>query len=375
MPFEGLMWPGSLARKSAAFVLVLTFSGCDPRLCVDLDALGQQTLGADRQAIVGGTVDDQNRSTVALVVTLANGSTGVCSGSVIAVRGDVGWVLTAAHCLSGTVEHVFEATDWRDCWEGALGCGDSYTPLSSHVHPAYDAEAIEHDFGLVQIQGTHSGTAFTPVAGSADGLEAGDFVELSGFGRTYAGIEEPDAFQTERHRVTVSLASVTVDWLRIDATTGKTACFGDSGGPAFAHVGGARVVVGVASNADATCEHVANYGRVASVYETFIAPQIERGRRTPCDECGGGDAAGGAGGAALGGGSSAEGGGFAEEGGGGAAAGGGESSADPGEDVPTCVPLSLECGVTQPSHARRTSAASLLLLALASWARRRSARR
>jgi hypothetical protein len=94
-----------------------------------------------------------------------------------------------------------------------------------------------------------------------------------------------------RHKVSVNLDAKTAKWLRVDASTGETACFGDSGGPAFAHVGGKLVVAGVASNADAECAVLANYARVALAYDSFIAPLIDADEpeETPPPE-GGGDA-------------------------------------------------------------------------------------
>ena len=75
-------------------------------------------------SIVGGTVDPENRSTVALLLTDADGAHGVCSGTVIARHASTGYVLTAAHCVTGTVDKVIDAVDWRDCTAAgdAAGC-------------------------------------------------------------------------------------------------------------------------------------------------------------------------------------------------------------------------------------------------------------
>ncbi len=340
----------------AALIFAVT-PACELEIC-PTDAGGEGAgVAATQDGIIGGAVDDQNRSTVALLFTREDGATGLCSGTVVATAGSLGYVLTAAHCVQGEMTHVYEATDWRDCAVEPPGaaCGAAYQPISWHAHPAYDPQTFSADVAMVVFEGATPATAVTPMVEGADDVAVGDLVTLSGYGRTYSGPHVPDAFQTLRNRVDVNVASELPTHLRFDGTTGKTACFGDSGGPAYADVGGARRVVGVASTGDAMCEKVATYARVSAYYEDFLAPLLPP---PGCRDCGGGGAPSGEGGA---GGSTSEGGGGSADGGAGAggtsAEGGasGEGSAPPGDDTeptaPTldrCIPLELRCSV---SHA------------------------
>ncbi len=357
-------------------------AGCNFELCLDAPVAAESD-GSASQPIVGGELDAEHHAVVALTLTRADGRHAVCSGTVIAKRDGVGYVLTAAHCVQGTVDHVYVATDWRDCSPAGdpTKCEASYQPIAWEAHPGYDpSHGYVNDFAIVTFAGATDGTAVTPASSDDDGLVAGSSVTLSGFGRTYAGVDDPSVFQTARHAVDVSVAEVTHEFLRFDAATGRTACFGDSGGPALGGATASRAVVGVASTADETCEHVATYGRVGSVYASFIAPIIspEEGGGGQGGGSGEGGAAGGGsvGGAAAGGGST----------GGGDAAGGADSSGGSGgggavgndDDDATvgarCAQAHLSCAASSESSG--TGDFAWLLVAVGAMAgMRRRARR
>jgi len=359
----------------------LALAGCDPALCLDPDAVAQ-ALGSAGQPIVGGSVDSTSRSTVALLLSYEDGGRGLCSGSLIARQGSRAYVLTAAHCVQDAVEHVYEAVDWRDCEAGgdASKCFASFTPVSWQAHPGYNDQTLENDFAIVVVEGASESTSVTPAATSDASIAVGQVLQLSGYGRTYAGPDDDDAaFNSVRHKVSVELDVKTSNWLSVDATTGMTACFGDSGGPAFAHVDGALVVAGVASNADANCAQVANYARVALVYEGFIAPLIDGD--DPPSEGGSGQGGSGQGGSGQGGdpassssSSGAGGSAPAVPPDGGAASGGADAasddggSADGGDAEEVCIPLSLKCeaavGPTPGSFAAMFGAMALIVASL-----------
>jgi len=263
---------------SIAILALWSLPGCQLELCADPNALISSPTGTSKQPIIGGTVDRTNRSTVALLVTPAAGQDAICSGTVIARNGDKGYVLTAAHCVTGVVHHIFEATDWRDCVPGGnpAGCAASYAATAWMPHPAYDPTTLANDFGIVEFSGATDETVVTPAVSGPDGLSVTETLSLSGYGRTYAGPDNPSLFQSLRHDVNAQLASLAETRFTFDATTGKTACFGDSGSPAYSTTAsGVRQVVGVASAADQYCEKVSIYGRVSNVYSSFIVPVIE----------------------------------------------------------------------------------------------------
>ena len=327
MPSPGTM---DTPRYLPILFAIHALSGCTYDLCIGADALTERS-DATSDPIIGGSLDEADRSVVALEITTSEGEPALCSGTVIGKRGEIGWVLTAAHCVQGEVLRIDEATNFRDCTpSGDAGkCRATYAPRQVYVHPDYDpSQGYVNDFALVAFFGATADTTVTPVVGAADQLESGAWVDLAGFGRTYAGVDDPSQWQSERHTVSVSLTTVSSHFLRVDASTGKTACFGDSGGPALALIDGRVRVVGVASTADALCETRASYGRVSSIYDSFIAPIVPE---TPED----GE---GAGGGAT---SSSSSTGGAGGGSGGGAADGGAAQID--DDASGCVPATLAC--------------------------------
>ena len=271
--------------------------------------------------------------------------------------------------MQGVVKHIYEATDWRTCTAGTdEACRASYSPTAWQAHPAYDPTTYVYDFAVVTFSGATDATPVVPAADGDDGLEIGDVVVLSGFGRTYSGPSTGGSPQSLRHMVEVPVASVGAAYLRFDASTGKTACFGDSGGPAYALVGGALRVAGVASTADAECAYVATYRRVSDVYSAFIAPIIAAGE-PPCESCGGGGA--GEGGASSSSGAGGDGEGASGAGGSGAGHGGGGVGG--GVDVDpelACIPLELSC--TVEALGAGAPKGGVGVLALAAWLVRRS---
>ncbi len=275
------------ALSRLAVFAPLLVAGCKYDICFDPKSMSTGSVGAAQSAIIGGSVDEANHATVALLSTRSDGSHALCSGTVIAKHGVTGYVLTAAHCVTGTVDHVYDATDWIDCTPAgdASRCRASYTPTAWKADPDYDADQFLNDFAVVTFTGATDATEVVPAVEGPDALVATESVELSGFGRTYSGANDPALYQHNRNHVVLPIDTVLDSWIRYDASQGKTACFGDSGGPTYAHVGGVRRVVGVASAADATCEHVALYGRVSSVYEAFIQPIIASALASDCNTC------------------------------------------------------------------------------------------
>src|SRR5436190_19982587 len=105
----------ALVKASLVLVGAVLLSGCQAQLC---DTTNQENVDDDKQAIVGGSGDATHRSTVALILTMPDGTRGLCSGSIIAKdepedgQPARGYVLTAGHCAEGTVASILQATDF-----------------------------------------------------------------------------------------------------------------------------------------------------------------------------------------------------------------------------------------------------------------------
>lgn len=369
----------SVFASGALVALLAPQAGCSLDLCIDQAQLAQEAIGSDQSAIIGGSVDDVNRATVAILFDKADGGHALCSGTLISAKQGHGYVLTAAHCVAGTVTHVYQAVDWRDCTPNgdASKCEGSYTPISWRAHPGYNTTDYQYDFAVVEVEGVPEGAPVIPIA-SHDEVHEGGTVELSGYGQIVVGESGSAPPQSTRHHVDATVAAVLSTKIRIDASTGRTACFGDSGGPALATVSGGKRVIGVASTSDPTCEHVASYGRVSAVAVEFIAPSLQ----VPSEPQGGAGVGGGASGGASSQGGAPQG-GAAPEGGapagvGGADAGAGDAAGGDGSGAAGagagdgCIPLTLQCSANPGAASESSWAVGALSALFVAMTRRRS---
>lgn len=271
-----------MSRTSVCLLALLGLvpTGCSFELCIDEDAARERISDA-ASPIVGGEPDLVNDATLALLLTNPDGSRALCSASMIHRRGAVGYALTAAHCVQGSVDDVLLTRDIAPCLTGEP-CGVRYEPIDWRAHPGYIAQYLRNDVAVVRFAiGDAPAPPVVPPAEEDDGVVDGAQIELSGFGQVEPGASGTVPFQTRRNHVHVLVASSTTKLLRIDASTGQTACFGDSGGPAYASA--PRRVVGVASSSDAECRFFAHYQRVGAFMEGFIRPILLE----DCSDCGG----------------------------------------------------------------------------------------
>lgn len=168
-----------------------------------------------------------------------------CTGTLIAKN----WVLTAAHCVAEgptTGLHVrFDDPDVNDATGGKV------VAISEvHANPMFDWEAWDNDIALVKLAEDVTDREPTPilrdvVAVGTEVLDVGYGVadNMDGGGGLLRRVQKTTADCAGANDPGVSGANL----LCMDASDGRGSCFGDSGGPTFATVGGMRVVAGVTS--------------------------------------------------------------------------------------------------------------------------------
>lgn len=247
--------------------------------------------GESQSRIINGTVDNAHPSVVALIQQGAQDTASSCTATIIKtdLTKQVGYVLTAAHCVEGidggtpapSKFVVVEGSDYN------VPSALTYAVTAYQKHPSYGGEAGDaYDFAMVKIAGVDASTKVTPFATKAlDKLKAGAKVDLIGYGKT----SDNDTNNTVRHIITKPIATEEPLLFGFNQTDGGL-CQGDSGGPVIANIGGTDYVVGVnsfVSSSNGTCLQGGFSGRISAAQawvEGYIAGTGGTDVQT-CDEC------------------------------------------------------------------------------------------
>jgi MYXO-CTERM domain-containing protein len=240
--------------------------------CTTRDLPHEEAVGHGDDGIVGGTADTTNDAVVAYVFN------GGCSGTIVEVDAvnDLGYVLTAAHCVEGTL--------------GEIRIGDNnssgyiaYDIIDRDQHPEY-AVSGAYDFAMMtfSFDGDAAPPFIPPLTKALDNINTGTNVDLVGYGGT------PGGNNLRRH--VVKPVSDETPTLLIFSQTSSGVCFGDSGGGSL-HTNSGLHVAGVHSfTSSDECTGAGEVGgdvRVSAVVDTFIRPYIDGTAYQPqtCDEC------------------------------------------------------------------------------------------
>jgi secreted trypsin-like serine protease len=231
------------------------------------DGLSQLT-----QPIIGGSPDTDHPE----VMLLAHRAGFLCTGTVIHVDGQTGYLLTAAHCVteeddeSETVPlraRDFMVVPGEDFAESTTTFG--VTDVA--VEPRYQGGFAEHDIAVVHFSfgSAPAPAVIPPLLPSEDSLDVGEPLLLIGFGQT-----ETDEANTQRRQVERSIEALDTELLAYTQADARGTCFGDSGGPGLVVVDGEERVAGVISGGvdnDDTCAGGFGVSTRVSGYHEFIA--------------------------------------------------------------------------------------------------------
>jgi hypothetical protein len=220
--------------------------------------------GTISDPIAFGSVDTIHTAVVAVLAPAGSSSFQECSGSIVKVSGDRGYVLTAAHCCNQFIPNVIVASNDYSVGEQYV-FGGTPVPPAFPVIPGsvyYDAKyaGMDHDFCMLTFSGATASTPTLalPVSGN-DGLSLGLEIEHVGFGFT-----ETSTTNTKRLTGTDTLDQQLTPLVLRFSQGGPNnvpgTCDGDSGGPTLFHAGAPQsqqVVVGVQSfGSTGTCAQI-----------------------------------------------------------------------------------------------------------------------
>ena len=184
----------------------------------------------------------------------ASGAT-YCTGRLITPTA----VITAAHCLDGAppVAVHFGATP-------EVG-GETVGVAAVGLQPAYDPRSFASDLGVVRLAASPAVAPVPVYARRFDASFVGRSIRLVGFGRTStldggAPLKRSGASRIDRF---------TDRAFTFSAAPSQT-CFGGSGGPAFARIGGIDQLVGITSTGDLGCVDGVSDARVDQDTVEFV---------------------------------------------------------------------------------------------------------
>jgi MYXO-CTERM domain-containing protein len=206
---------------------------------------------SDEAAVINGQADTTHHAVVALF--MAHGGTlGTCSGTIVKTvpERNIGYVLTAAHCLDepNTRVAVYDVDN-----ASHLAGAHQYRVVDFKAHPDFSGTGSPYDVGIVTISGVDANTPIIPVM-SPDGLRRGVGIVSYGYGRTVAPGTDDNAPKLRRAIKGTVLNAIDN---KVETYYGENAgiCNGDSGGPVVATLmaSGKEVVVGVHSYGPNTC--------------------------------------------------------------------------------------------------------------------------
>lgn len=266
--------PYSTARAVAlaAAALLSGVVGCAAHAPTD-DA---PELGAASAPIIGGAADSAHEAVVAIISQQGN-QAGACTGTIVKTVGKVGYVLTAAHCVTIPPTIVFMGPDYNSA------SAKRFDVLDYAAHPSYNGDvASNYDVAVVRVLGANSRTPVIPVTDSPDQLSLGTTLTSVGYGRTTpAGASGGD--NTVRKNIRLAIQELDSTHVGYRYQSGNI-CQGDSGGPALRGSGASERVVAIHSYVNGDCTQQAYSVRVtfSSVYN-FVQQQLAKA--PPGDSC------------------------------------------------------------------------------------------
>jgi uncharacterized protein (TIGR03382 family) len=145
-------------------------------------------------------------------------------------------VLTAAHCVTDSTTYTFYAEEV------------AYVVESVVLHPAWDAQTVANDIALLRLK---EAPPVTPSLISRQAPAVGLAVTIVGYGTTEETLKDAGTKRQAKNTIEDVFAT-RFSMAGTGGGEGNT-CYGDSGGPGFATLGGKEVQIGITSEGAKPC--------------------------------------------------------------------------------------------------------------------------
>jgi secreted trypsin-like serine protease len=211
-------------------------------------ASSSEAIGAVSQPIINGTKDASHEAVVFVYGAQGTSNGASCTGTIVKTDAahKLGWVLTAAHCVTAIPPLVVI--------QGANISASAtlqFSVLDYLAHPSYDGTiSSAYDLAVIRIVGVDASTPSIPLTTSTDGVAVASTVTSIGYGRTETSTEQNP--NEDRRAVSKAVGSVSASHIGY-SLSGSGICQGDSGGPVLFKSGGVERVVGVHSYVAGGC--------------------------------------------------------------------------------------------------------------------------
>lgn len=257
------------AAATAVCLTALALSACS-------SSEGKLALGQASQPILRGQPDREHPQ----VMVLAHEAGSLCSGTLIDVLGNSGFLLTAAHCVTEDAEGAPRLPPEQFvvlAGEDFLGATSAFPVAALSVHPGYDGSFAVDDVAIVRIDLGEAPPppVIPPLFAQEDTLRADDSLLFVGYGRT-----EREEDNSLRRHVTRDIALLDGDVIAYSQEDGTGTCFGDSGGPGLVTLQGQERVAAVVSGgvgSDELCSGGLGVSMRVSKYTRFIEGVLSSG--------------------------------------------------------------------------------------------------
>lgn len=240
---------------SLSFVLAGACASIDP---LEGDGVAEET----HEPIIGGTTTTGDPAVAALLGRVpGSDQAGLCTATLIRPT----WMLTAAHCSDPAVAGEGNEYEVRFAPNARETPPDRVVRVRRVLwNRDFDSANLPagNDIALVELE-RPAPAGITPVpfiTGPLPSSLEGSTVRLVGYGLD-DGFDMEGASAGIKRTVNVTLNTIGPQTLAV-GTFGATSCNGDSGGPAFATIGGRETLIGVTSYGFIFCIAAANYTRV-----------------------------------------------------------------------------------------------------------------